>query len=69
MLGEDPEIKAIHAGLETGIIGEKYPGMEMISFGPRIEYPHSPDERALIPTVGPFWKLLKATLAELGCGD
>ena len=69
VLGEDPEIKAIHAGLETGIIGEKYPGMEMISFGPRIEYPHSPDERALIPTVGPFWKLLKATLAELGCGD
>ncbi len=69
VLGEDPEIKAIHAGLETGIIGEKYPGMEMISFGPRIEYPHSPDERALIPTVAPFWKLLKAALAELGCGD
>lgn len=69
VLGEDPEIKAIHAGLETGIIGEKYPGMDMISFGPRIEYPHSPDERAYIPSVAPFWELLKAALAELGCRE
>ena len=68
MIGDDPEIKAVHAGLETGIIGEKYPGMEMISFGPRIESPHSPAERAHIPSVGPFWELLKAVLAELGCG-
>jgi dipeptidase D len=65
VLGEEPEVKAIHAGLETGIIGEKYPGMDMISFGPQIEFPHSPDERVHVASVGRFWKLLKATLAEL----
>jgi dipeptidase D len=64
-LGSEPEVKAIHAGLETGIIGEKYPGMDMISFGPQIEFPHSPDERVLIPSVERFWKLLAAALEEL----
>ena len=64
-LGGDPEVKAIHAGLETGIIGEKYPGTDMISFGPQIEFPHSPDERVLIPSVERFWRLLTATLREL----
>lgn len=64
-LGSAPEIKAIHAGLETGIIGEKYPGMDMISFGPQIEFPHSPDERVLIPSVGRFWKLLAGVLKRL----
>ena len=63
--GEEPEKKAIHAGLECGIIGEKFPGMDMVSFGPTIEHPHSPDERVDIPSVGKFWKLLVATLAEL----
>jgi len=64
-LGADPEVKAIHAGLETGIIGEKYPGMDMISFGPQIEFPHSPDERVRIPSVERFWRLLAATLEEI----
>lgn len=64
-LGADPAVKAIHAGLECGIIGEKYPGMDMISFGPQIEFPHSPDERVLIPSVDRFWKLLTAVLVEL----
>jgi dipeptidase D len=64
-VGRPPEVKAIHAGLETGIIGEKYPGMDMISFGPQIEFPHSPDERVLIPSVERFWRVLAATLAEL----
>jgi len=64
-LGQEPEVKAIHAGLETGIIGEKYPGTDMISFGPQIEFPHSPDERVLIPSVERFWRLLTATLREL----
>lgn len=64
-LGSEPEIKAIHAGLETGIIGEKYPGMDMISFGPQIEFPHSPDERVLIPSVDRFWTLLTGVLAKL----
>ena len=64
-LGSEPEIKAIHAGLECGIIGRKIPGMDMISFGPVIEFPHSPDERVHIDSVGRFYRLLTATLAEL----
>lgn len=64
-LGSDPEIKAIHAGLECGIIGEKVPGTDMISFGPQIENPHSPDERVHVASVERFWKLLRATLEEL----
>jgi dipeptidase D len=64
-LGSKPAVKAIHAGLECGILGEKLPGSDMISFGPQIEFPHSPDERVLIPSVERFWRLLGATLAEL----
>lgn len=64
-LGAKPAVKAIHAGLECGILGERLPGSDMISFGPQIEFPHSPDERVLIPSVERFWKLLGAALAEL----
>jgi dipeptidase D len=64
-LGSDPEIKAVHAGLECGIIGEKIEGMDMISFGPQIEYPHSPNERVHIESVGRFYRLLTATLERL----
>ena len=64
-LGLEPEIKAIHAGLECGIIGEKLPGMDMISFGPQIEFPHSPDERVKIDSVGVFYELLATTLERL----
>ncbi len=63
--GKKPAVKAIHAGLECGLIGEKYPGMDMVSMGPQIESPHSPDERVQISTVGRFYTFLKATLAEL----
>ena len=49
---KDPEVSVIHAGLECGIIGSKYPGMDMISLGPNIENPHSPDERLYIPSIG-----------------
>ena len=63
--GAEPEVKAIHAGLECGLIGEKFPGMDMVSLGPQIESPHSPDERVKIPTVERFYRLLKAVLAEL----
>lgn len=63
--GAEPEIRAVHAGLECGVIGEKCPGMDMISFGPRIEFPHSPDERVHIESVGRFWRLLTAVLEEL----
>ncbi|MFO8050764.1 MAG: aminoacyl-histidine dipeptidase [Thermoplasmatota archaeon] len=63
--GKEPEIKAIHAGLECGIIGEKFGGMDMASFGPQIENPHSPDERTRIPSVKDFWDLLALTLKKL----
>lgn len=62
---KEPEIKAIHAGLECGIIGEKFPGMDMASFGPQIENPHSPDERVRVPSVKDFWDLLELTLKKL----
>ncbi len=65
VFGEEPKTMAIHAGLECGIIGEKFPGMDMISFGPSIENPHSPDERVNVPSVGQFWNLLSALLAKL----
>ena len=63
--GHEPEVKAIHAGLECGILGQKAPGMDMISFGPVIEFPHSPDERVQIESVGRFYRLLTATLEQL----
>jgi dipeptidase D len=63
--GQPPRVEAVHAGLETGIIGEKVPGMDMVSFGPQIEFPHSPDERVLIPSVDRFFQLLVKTLERL----
>lgn len=64
-LGVEPQLLAIHAGLETGVIGEKFPGMDMISFGPDISYPHSPDEQMSISSVQSFYKLLLALLKRL----
>ncbi len=64
-LGTEPKIEAIHAGLECGLIGEMIPGMDMISFGPHIEFPHSPDERVKIASVERFFNLLAATLEDL----
>jgi dipeptidase D len=63
--GKKPEVKAIHAGLECGIIGGKYPGLDMISFGPTIRHPHSPDEKVKIDTVEMFWRFLKGTLSSV----
>lgn len=65
VFARDPLVKAVHAGLECGIIGEKFPGMDMISFGPTIEHPHSPEERVHIGSVENFWKFLTASLQEL----
>ena len=65
VVGKPAAIKAIHAGLECGVLGAKLKGCDMISFGPEIQHPHSPDERVLIPSVGRFWKLLVATLEDL----
>ncbi len=63
--GKIPEIKAIHAGLECGILGGKYPNWDMISFGPTIRFPHSPDEKVNIATVQRFWDFLVATLENI----
>jgi dipeptidase D len=65
LTGKKPALRAVHAGLECGIIGEKVPGMEMISFGPLILGAHSPDERVHVASVERFYNLLTATLAEL----
>ena len=62
--GVEPAVKVIHAGLECGIIGANCPGLDMISFGPTLRSPHSPDERALIPTVPKFYDFLVATLEQ-----
>lgn len=64
----EPQAAAIHAGLECGIIGEKFPGMDMISFGPDIRHPHSPDERVNIPSVDRFWNFLVALLDAIATG-
>ncbi len=65
LTGRDPEVTAIHAGLECGLLGERVPGMDMISFGPEIRGAHSPDERVHIPSVERFWKLLSALLDRM----
>lgn len=65
LYGREPEVKAVHAGLECGIIGEKYPGMDMISFGPTLEGVHSPDEKIYIDTVEKFWDYLLAILKNV----
>jgi dipeptidase D len=65
LTGKAAALRAVHAGLECGIIGEKVPGMEMISFGPLIQSPHSPDERVHIASVERFYHLLTETLLEL----
>lgn len=60
--GKTPEIRAVHAGLECGIIGATCPQLDMISFGPTIRHPHSPDEKVEIASVLKFWEFLAATL-------
>lgn len=65
LTGKEAEVMAIHAGLECGLIGEKYEGMDMISFGPDLRNPHSPDEKVHIESVGRFWSLLLETLKVL----
>jgi dipeptidase D len=65
LYGKKPEVKAVHAGLECGIIGEKFPGMDMVSFGPTLEGVHSPDEKIHIDTVPKFWDLLMGILKNV----
>ena len=63
--GEKPAVKVVHAGLECGIIGPKVPNMDMISFGPTIRHPHTPNEKVNIASVEKFWKFLTATLVNI----
>ena len=65
LFGVEPQVKAIHAGLECGLFLDKYPSLDMISFGPTMRGVHSPDERMLIPTVDKFWKHLLDILANI----
>ncbi|MDA8669815.1 aminoacyl-histidine dipeptidase [Flavobacteriales bacterium] len=62
MFGSDPKVQACHAGLECGILNERYPGLDMISFGPTIKNPHSPDEKVHIASVQKFWSLFVEVL-------
>lgn len=65
LFGEEPEVKAIHAGLECGILKGKKPGLDILSFGPTIRGAHSPTERLQIETVAPFWRFLRELLARM----
>ena len=59
-----PRVQIMHAGLECGVIGDRCPGMDMISLGPTIENPHSPSERLYLPSVERVWRLMAALLAS-----
>lgn len=65
LFGTEPEVTAVHAGLECGIMGETYPNWDMVSFGPTISHPHSPAESVDIKSVSLFWDLLRETLKNI----
>ena len=65
VLGEEAQVQVCHAGLECSIIGGVYPKMDLVSFGPTLRSPHTPDERCNIPSVAKFWPFLKALLEEI----
>jgi dipeptidase D len=62
LFGKEPVVRGIHAGLECGLFSERYPALDMVSFGPTLRYVHTPEERLLIPTVQMVWDHLKAIL-------
>ena len=63
--GKPASVEVVHAGLECSLIGQVYPNMDLISFGPTLRSPHTPNERCNIPSVGRFWSFLKTLLAEI----
>jgi dipeptidase D len=65
LFGAEPKTMVIHAGLECGLFSNKYPHWDMVSFGPTIKFPHSPDEKVHIPSVDKYWQLLVASLAAI----
>ena len=65
LFAKRPEVMVIHAGLECGLFKTAYPNWDMVSFGPTIVFPHSPDEKVNIATVGQYWQLLTAVLNNI----
>lgn len=65
LFGQSPAVKVMHAGLECGIIQESYPNMDMVSVGPDLEHPHSPDERVNIASVDKVWKFVRAVIERI----
>jgi dipeptidase D len=65
LFGQEPVVRAIHAGLECGLILEKYPGLDMLSFGPTIRGAHTPTERINIESTEKFWKLLLEVIRRI----
>lgn len=65
LFNEDAKVQVCHAGLECSIIGGVYPHMDLVSFGPTLRSPHTPNERCHIPSVAKFWTFLKALLKEI----
>jgi len=65
LFGKEPQVEAIHAGLECGIIGDKKAGMDMISFGPTLKNPHSPDEKIHVESIGKIWDFMVELLKSL----
>ena len=63
--GTEPKVNVVHAGLECSVILSKYPGLDIVSFGPTLEHPHTPQERCQISTMPKFWRLLTCALAEV----
>ena len=65
MFGTDNRVQVIHAGLECGVIGAKRPHMDLVSFGPTLRSPHTPNERCHIPSVGKYWDFVKEILVRI----
>lgn len=65
LFGTDNKVQVVHAGLECGIIGSYRPGMDMVSFGPTLRSPHTPNERCYIPSVEKYWRFVLATLERV----
>ena len=65
LFGKAPVVRGIHAGLECGLFSERYPQLDMVSFGPTLRFVHTPDERLLIPTVQMVWDHLLDVLKNI----
>ena len=65
LFGQENKVQVVHAGLECGIIGSYRPGMDMVSFGPTLRSPHTPNERCYIPSVEKYWRFVLATLERI----